>query len=78
MYEYAEFDHNLHVTFTSNNACIFALLQLTKLAKEWAKQLAKDDKMSHRKDNSDGENIYCKVRNNDIYFTVYPKLTFSC
>jgi len=38
--------------------------KLTKTAKEWAKQLAKDDKMSHRKDNSDGENIYCKWSSN--------------
>ncbi|XP_037079765.1 DNA topoisomerase 1-like isoform X2 [Pollicipes pollicipes] len=38
--------------------------KLTKSAREWAKQLAKDDKMSHRKDSSDGENIYCKWSSN--------------
>ncbi|XP_043220693.1 protein PRY1-like [Amphibalanus amphitrite] len=38
--------------------------KLTKMAKEWAKQIANDDKMSHRKDNSEGENIYCKWSSN--------------
>ncbi|XP_071539963.1 uncharacterized protein [Panulirus ornatus] len=37
--------------------------EMNKFAKEWAKKLAADDKMSHRPDSKYGENIFCLSSN---------------
>ncbi|XP_069985297.1 uncharacterized protein [Penaeus vannamei] len=41
--------------------------EMNKYAKEWAKKLAKDEKMSHRPDNKYGENVFCLSSNSKTF-----------
>ncbi|KAK6621336.1 hypothetical protein RUM43_011642 [Polyplax serrata] len=43
----------------SNKSVLFAVLQLAKYAQEWAEELARLDRMEHRKNRKYGENLYC-------------------
>lgn len=41
--------------------------EMNKYAKEWAKKLAADEKMSHRPDNKYGENVFCLSSNSKTF-----------